>query len=582
MYKWRYSEFLRNVERGKVIRVTMRGDGEELVAMDKQQNLYWLQTLPADPDLLATLERHHVEVAVVRKSDPSSGRLIVRNIVFPVVASLVIFVMARKLQNALGIGNMFDVTKSGARIGQLSKTQVTFKDVAGADGAKMELEEVVQFLKESERFTEVGARIPRGVILEGPPGTGKTMLARAVAGEAGVPFFSIAGSEFVEMFVGVGASRVRDLFSQAKRNAPCIVFIDEIDAVGRRRGEGYAGGNDEREQTLNQLLTEMDGFDGNNGVIVIAATNRPDVLDSALVRPGRFDRRIVVDLPDYNGRMAILRVHASKKVVSPAADLSGIARRTPGFSGASLANLLNEAAIRAARRGLKEIGQDELEDALDRLTVGAEKKDAVMPEHKKRLIAYHEAGHAIVGMLTPNYDRVAKVTIVPRGSAGGLTFFSPEESRVDSGLFSRQFLEGQLAVALGGRVAEEIVFGEDDVTTGAANDFEQVTRVATQMVTRFGFSDSIGQIVVESQPANPWMGRSQRAHVSSATKALVDKEVSRLVKEAHVRARELLLANRSLLDTVAERLVERESISGKELLDLVKAKKVRMMTYPRY
>ncbi|MDJ0559640.1 MAG: ATP-dependent zinc metalloprotease FtsH3, partial [Microcystis sp. M53599_WE4] len=345
--------------------------------------------------------------------------------------------------------------------------------------------EVVDFLKNADRFTAIGAKIPKGVLLVGPPGTGKTLLARAVAGEAGVPFFSISGSEFVEMFVGVGASRVRDLFEQAKANAPCIVFIDEIDAVGRQRGAGLGGGNDEREQTLNQLLTEMDGFEGNTGIIIIAATNRPDVLDAALLRPGRFDRQVVVDRPDYAGRKEILNVHSRGKTLAQDVDLDKIARRTPGFTGADLANLLNEAAILAARRNLTEISMDEVNDAIDRVLAGPEKKNRVMSEKRKTLVAYHEAGHALVGALMPDYDPVQKISIIPRGRAGGLTWFTPSEDRMESGLYSRAYLQNQMAVALGGRLAEEIIFGEEEVTTGASNDLQQVARVARQMVTRF-------------------------------------------------------------------------------------------------
>jgi cell division protease FtsH len=391
------------------------------------------------------------------------------------------------------------------------QTQVTFNDVAGIEQAKLELTEVVDFLKNADRFTAVGAKIPKGVLLVGPPGTGKTLLARAVAGEAGVPFFSISGSEFVEMFVGVGASRVRDLFEQAKANAPCIVFIDEIDAVGRQRGAGLGGGNDEREQTLNQLLTEMDGFEGNTGIIIIAATNRPDVLDSALMRPGRFDRQVVVDRPDYKGRLEILSVHARGKTLGKDVDVEKIARRTPGFTGADLSNLLNEAAILAARRNLTEISMDEVNDAIDRVLAGPEKKDRMMSDRRKTLVAYHEAGHALVGALMPDYDPVQKISIIPRGRAGGLTWFTPSEEQMDSGLYSRSYLQNQMAVALGGRIAEEIIFGDEEVTTGASNDLQQVARVARQMVTRFGMSDRLGPVALGRQQGNQrYRGLRQR------------------------------------------------------------------------
>jgi len=444
---------------------------------------------------------------------------------------------------------------------------------------------VVQFLKESDRFTELGARIPRGLILEGPPGTGKTLLARAVAGEAGVPFFSISGSEFVEMFVGVGASRVRDLFAQAKKNAPCIIFIDEIDAVGRQRGAGIAGGNDEREQTLNQILTEMDGFEGNPGIIVIAATNRADVLDSALLRPGRFDRRIVVDLPDFKGRVAILGVHSKNKPLEEDVDMEQIARRTPGFSGASLANLMNEAAIFAARKNKSEIGNEQISDALDRVTLGPEKKNAEATVQKRELVAYHEAGHAVVGALIPDYDQVAKITITPRGGAGGLTFFAPNEDRVDSGLYSRQFLESQMAVALGGRVAEEIIFGEDEVTTGASNDLERVSSTAKMMVTQFGMSERIGQVALEQQGGSPFLGRqmaSQQNQMSAETRALIDAEVSRLVAGAYARAKQLLVDNRPALDGLAKMLVEKETVTAEEFAQLLTECDVKISDYTVY
>ena len=382
---------------------------------------------------------------------------------------------------------------------------------------------------------------------QGPPGTGKTLLARAVAGEAGVPFFAISGSEFVEMFVGVGASRVRDLFAQAKKAAPCIIFIDEIDAVGRQRGAGIAGGNDEREQTLNQILAEMDGFEDNPGVIVIAATNRVDVLDLALLRPGRFDRRIIVDLPDFRGRIAILGVHSRGKPLEENVDMEKIARRTPGFSGASLANLMNEAAIFAARKNIKTIGNEQISDALDRVTLGPEKKNAESTVQRRELVAYHEAGHAVVAALMPDYDQVAKITITPRGNAGGLTLFAPNEDRVDSGLYTRQFLESQMAVALGGRIAEEIIFGDNEVTTGASSDLERVTSTAKMMVTQFGMSQRIGQVALEKPEGSPFMGRSMgqdQAVMSAETRTLVDSEVSRHVTGAYQRAKHLLVENR--------------------------------------
>ncbi|CDF33542.1 cell division protein FtsH [Chondrus crispus] len=587
---WRYSEFINAVEKDQVEKVTFSADGQRLLAVDTEGNRFKLDALPNDPDLLKTLTGHKVDVTVLPSQPESGAGDFIRSLIFPALLFGGLFLLSRRAGGGSGggfggMGGPMDLQRSGARVAMVPETGITFQDVAGVDGAKLELQEVVQFLKESERFTELGARIPRGVILEGPPGTGKTLLARAVAGEAGVPFFSISGSEFVEMFVGVGASRVRDLFANAKKNAPCIIFIDEIDAVGRQRGAGIAGGNDEREQTLNQMLTEMDGFEGNSGVIVIAATNRADVLDQALLRPGRFDRRIIVDLPDFSGRLAILKVHARGKPLAKDVDLEQISRRTPGFSGASLQNLLNEAAIFTARRKKTEIGPDEVSDAIDRITVGAEKKDAVMTPRRQKLVAYHEAGHAVVGALTPDYDQVAKISIIPRGGAGGLTFFAPNEQRVDSGLYSRQFLEGQLAVALGGRIAEEIIYGDDEVTTGASNDLQRVTQVAKQMVTRFGMSEKVGQLVVSSEGSNPFLGRQMASgspQLSSVMRTDIDDEVRRLVNVAYTRAKSLLTNNRPLLDALAEMLIEKETVSAEEFQRLIAENKIEMMPYSVY
>jgi len=471
--------------------------------------------------------------------------------------------------------------KSKARLQMEPSTQVTFSDVAGVEGAKLELTEVVDFLKSPDRFTAVGAKIPKGVLLVGPPGTGKTFLAKAVAGEAGVPFFSISGSEFVEMFVGVGASRVRDLFEQAKKNAPCIVFIDEIDAVGRQRGAGMGGGYDEREQTLNQLLTEMDGFEGKSGIIIVAATIRPDVLDSALMRPGRFDRQVTVDRPDYAGRLQILNVHAKDKTLSKDVDLDKVARRTPGFTGADLANLLNEAAILAARKDLDTVSNDEVGDAIERVMAGPEKKDRVISDKKKELVAYHEAGHALVGALLPDYDPVAKVSIIPRGLAGGLTFFTPSEERMESGLYSRSYLQNQMAVALGGRVAEEIVYGEEEVTTGASNDLQQVANVARQMITKFGMSDKIGPVALGQSQGGMFLGRdmSSTRDFSEDTAATIDVEVSELVDVAYKRATKVLTDNRIVLDEMAQMLIERETIDTEDIQDLLNRSEVKVANY---
>ena len=412
---------------------------------------------------------------------------------------------------------------------------------------------------------------PRGVILDGPPGTGKTLLAKAVAGEAGVPFISISGSEFVEMFVGVGASRVRDIFGQAKKNAPCIIFIDEIDAVGRQRGAGFAGGNDDREQTINQILVEMDGFDGNPGIITIAATNRVDVLDQALLRPGRFDRKITVDLPDFKGRERILGVHARGKPLEPDVDLEAIARRTPGFSGAQLENLMNEGAISAARAGKSTIGWEQIDAAVDRIMVGLEKKGgtATLAARQNELVAYHEAGHAVVGALIPDYDQVQKISIIPRSNgAGGLTFFAPQEARLESGMYSRQYLESQLAVALGGRLAEEIIYGEDGVTTGASNDFQQVANIAKRMVKEWGMSPEVGLVALETpQSGGPFMGRSmgqQQTRWGSKIMGTVDMEVERLVNNSYLKAKQIIEENRDLLALLAKTLVDQEVVSSEE------------------
>jgi cell division protease FtsH len=533
-----------------------------------------------DPDLINTLSNKGVDIAVLPQTDDGFWFRALSSLFFPVLLLVGLFFLLRRAQSGPGSQAM-NFGKSKARVQMEPQTQVTFGDVAGIDQAKLELNEVVDFLKNADRFTAIGAKIPKGVLLVGPPGTGKTLLARAVAGEAGVPFFSISGSEFVEMFVGVGASRVRDLFEQAKSNAPCIVFIDEIDAVGRQRGAGLGGGNDEREQTLNQLLTEMDGFEGNTGIIIIAATNRPDVLDSALLRPGRFDRQVVVDRPDYGGRSEILRVHARGKTLSKDVDLDRIARRTPGFTGADLSNLLNEAAILAARRNLTEISMDEINDAIDRVLAGPEKKDRVMSEKRKTLVAYHEAGHALVGALMPDYDPVQKISIIPRGRAGGLTWFTPSEDRMDTGLYSRAYLENQMAVALGGRLAEEIIFGEEEVTTGASNDLQQVARVARQMITRFGMSDRLGPVALGRQQGNMFLGRDimSERDFSEETAAAIDEEVRKLVDTAYSRAKEVLLNNRQILDQIAQMLIDKETVDADELQDILSNNDVKTAAF---
>jgi len=571
---WRYSEFISAVEKGKIERVRFSKDGAtlQLTAVNGSRASV---TLPNDPELVDILAKNGVDISVAEGDQQGSTVGLLGNLLFPLLAFGGLFFLFRRAQGGQGgpgggMGGMgggpMDFGKSKSKFQEVPETGVLFEDVAGVDGAKLELQEVVDFLKNPEKYTALGAKIPSGCLLVGPPGTGKTLLAKAVAGEAGVPFFSCAASEFVELFVGVGASRVRDLFEKAKAKAPCIVFIDEIDAVGRQRGAGMGGGNDEREQTINQLLTEMDGFEGNTGVIVLAATNRPDVLDSALLRPGRFDRQVTVDRPDVAGRVRILKVHSRGKTLGSDVDFEKVARRTPGFTGADLQNLMNEAAIMAARRDLKEISKEEIADALERIIAGPEKKGAVMTEQKKKLVAYHEAGHALVGALMPEYDPVAKISIVPRGAAGGLTFFAPSEERLESGLYSKSYLENQMCVALGGRIAEELIFGAEDVTTGASNDFQQVTRTARMMVTQMGFSEKIGQVAVSGGGGPSFLGQDmgQAADYSAKTADIVDEEVKQLVNRAYRRAKDLVQTNIAVLHKTAEILLETENIDGEQ------------------
>nr|KJB14314.1 hypothetical protein B456_002G118800 [Gossypium raimondii] len=554
--QWRYSEFLNAVKKGKVERVRFSKDGSalQLTAVDGRRATV---IVPNDPDLIDILAMNGVDISV-SEGDSGNGLFnFIGNLLFPFLAFAGLFFLFRRAQGGPGgpggLGGPMDFGRSKSKFQEVPETGVTFSDVAGADQAKLELQEVVDFLKNPDKYTALGAKIPKGCLLVGPPGTGKTLLARAVAGEAGVPFFSCAASEFVELFVGVGASRVRDLFDKAKSKAPCIVFIDEIDAVGRQRGAGLGGGNDEREQTINQLLTEMDGFSGNSGVIVLAATNRPDVLDAALLRPGRFDRQVTVDRPDVAGRVKILQVHSRGKALAKDVDFEKISRRTPGFTGADLQNLMNEAAILAARRDLKEISKDEISDALERIIAGPEKKNAVVSDEKKKLVAYH-----------------AKISIIPRGQAGGLTFFAPSEERLESGLYSRSYLENQMAVALGGRIAEEVIFGEENVTTGASNDFMQVSRVARQMVERFGFSKKIGQVAIGGGGGNPFLGQqmSSQKDYSMATADVVDAEVRDLVETAYTRAKQIITTHIDILHKLAQLLMEKETVDGEEFMSL--------------
>nr|NP_045094.1 cell division protein [Cyanidium caldarium]O19922.1 RecName: Full=ATP-dependent zinc metalloprotease FtsH [Cyanidium caldarium]AAB82667.1 unknown [Cyanidium caldarium]WDB00221.1 cell division protein [Cyanidium caldarium] len=489
------------------------------------------------------------------------------NLLLPLILIITLFFFFRRgNKSSSGPGQAFNFGKAKARFHMEAKTGIVFEDVAGIEEAKEELQEIVAFLKDSRKFTNVGATIPKGVLLVGPPGTGKTLLAKAIAGEASAPFFSISGSEFVEMFVGVGASRVRDLFKKAKEKAPCIVFIDEIDAVGRQRGVGIGGGNDEREQTLNQLLTEMDGFSGDTGVIVVAATNRIDVLDSALLRPGRFDRQIMVSLPNINGRLAILKVHSKKKKIHKDVLLEVIARRTPGFSGADLANLLNEAAILTVRRGKVEITMKEIEDSIDKIIAGLE-GSPLADSRIKRLIAYHEAGHAVAATFLPHHDPVQKVTLIPRRQAKGLTWFLPND---DQFLVSKSQILSKIIAALAGRAMEEIVFGLPEVTIGAANDIKQVTFMARQMVTKFGMS-KVGPICLENSSSEVFIGRDLmgRHELSEEMVAKVDLEVRSILKDCYIQARTILSQNRKLIDRVVNELVEKETIEAKEFMRIV-------------
>ena len=567
-----YGRFLEYLDNGRVSSVDLYENGRTAIVEAVDPELRQVQRLRVDlpgasPELIGKLREANVDFDTHPLRSEGAIWGILGNLVFPVLLIASLFFLFRRSSNMPGgPGQAMNFGKSKARFMMEAKTGVKFDDVAGIDEAKQELEEVVTFLKQPEKFTAVGARIPKGVLLVGPPGTGKTLLAKAIAGEAAVPFFSISGSEFVEMFVGVGASRVRDLFKKAKENAPCLIFIDEIDAVGRQRGAGIGGGNDEREQTLNQLLTEMDGFEGNTGIIVIAATNRADVLDSALMRPGRFDRQVMVDPPDLKGRIGVLEVHARNKKISPEISIETIARRTPGFSGADLANLLNEAAILTARRRKSEITMSEIDDAVDRVIAGME-GTPLTDSKSKRLIAYHEVGHAIVGTLLKDHDPVQKVTLIPRGQAQGLTWFTPNE---EQGLTTRSQLMARIAGAMGGRAAEEEVFGDDEVTTGAGGDLQQVTGMARQMVTRFGMSD-MGPMSLEGQGGEVFLGGGamNRAEYSEESASRIDAQVQMLAEEGHQVARKIVRDNREVIDRLVDLLIEKETMDGEEFRQIV-------------
>jgi cell division protease FtsH len=540
----------------------------------EQTKPYQTDLLLDNPELLERIQANKIP-EVESKPTADNRELVGLLIQLFVVLFLiigVILILRRSANSPGGPGQALNFGKSRARFQMDAKTGIGFDDVAGIEEAKEELQEVVTFLKKPEKFTAVGARIPKGVLLVGPPGTGKTLLAKAIAGEAGVPFFSISGSEFVEMFVGVGASRVRDLFKKAKENAPCIIFIDEIDAVGRQRGVGIGGGNDEREQTLNQMLTEMDGFEGNNGVIVIAATNRPDVLDQALLRPGRFDRQVTVDLPAYNGRLQILEVHARTKKIAADVSLAAIARRTPGFSGAKLANLLNEAAILTARRRKEEVTMQEVEDAIDRITIGM-KLTPLLDSKKKKLIAYHECGHALLMTLLPHAEPLNKVTIIPRsGGIGGFAQQTYNEDLVDSGLYSKAWMLDTIRICLGGRAAEEVIFGQDEVTIGASSDIKSVAALAREMVTRYGMSE-LGLVALESEE-DLYMNRGGNLSSSDYSEELaikIDRQVRQIAHDCHADAVRLIRQYRGLMDELVEVLIEEETIDGEEFRRIVAA-----------
>ncbi len=561
-----YSRFNELVVQNQVKKVTFQGDQAKGELTNNQP---FATTVPGnDTTLWPTLKAHNVDTAVAPADDGMPSLLAIFINWFPMLLIFGVWVFfLRQMQS--GGGKAMGFGKSRAKLLTERQGRVTFEDVAGVDEAKDDLKEIVDFLRDPQKFQRLGGRIPKGVLLVGPPGTGKTLLARAIAGEANVPFFTISGSDFVEMFVGVGASRVRDMFEQAKKNSPCIVFIDEIDAVGRHRGAGLGGGNDEREQTLNQLLVEMDGFEANESVILIAATNRPDVLDPALLRPGRFDRHVVVPNPDLAGREKILRVHLRKVPLAPDVDPRTIARGTPGFSGADLANLVNEGALMAARRGKRVVTMSELEDAKDKVMMGAERRSMAMSDEEKKLTAYHEGGHALVALHVIGSDPIHKATIIPRGRALGMVMRLPERDALS---LTRQKMLADLAVAFGGRIAEELVFGHDKVTTGAQSDIEQATRMARAMVTRFGMSDKLGPIAYAENQEEVFLGHSvsRTQNISEATAQTIDAEIHRIIDETYNRAKEILTEHQSDLNVLARGLLEYETLTGDEIIALLK------------
>jgi cell division protease FtsH len=563
-----YSDFMKAIDSGKVASVTIEDQRITGLQKDKQHFDTYLP-LP-DDGLIPSLLKNNVDVT---GKPPEQHGLLMQILIswFPMLLFIGIWIFILRQQMGGGRGGAFSFGRSRARLVSEGKVKITFEDVAGCDEAKEEVSEIVDFLKDPQKFQKLGGRIPKGVLLVGSPGTGKTLLARAVAGEAKVPFFSISGSDFVEMFVGVGASRVRDMFEQAKKQAPCIIFIDEIDAVGRHRGAGLGGGHDEREQTLNQLLVEMDGFEGSVGVIVIAATNRPDVLDPALLRPGRFDRQVVVPLPDIKGREQIIKVHLKKVLMAADVNPLAIARGTPGFSGADLANLVNEAALFAARANKSKVTMEEMEKAKDKILMGSERRSMVMKDSEKKLTAYHEAGHAIVGLNMPldAHDRVYKISIIPRGRALGVTVFLPEEDRYS---YTKERLEAQLCSLFGGRVAEELIFGKEKVTTGASNDIQRATELARNMVTKWGLSEKLGPLQYGEDGGEVFLGQSmvtRHKEISEDTARMIDEEIRRIVETSYARAKKVLQDNTNILHTMADALMKYETIDEPQIRELM-------------
>ncbi|AQS54479.1 ATP-dependent zinc metalloprotease FtsH [Novibacillus thermophilus] len=567
-----YNEYKELLNNGELVDITIKPDGGTYLIEGKyagQEGTFQTRGPLYDGTVIPDLEQAGVNVTFEKEEGPSIWLTFFTSIIPFALIFILIFFLLNQAQG--GGGKVMNFGKSKAKLYNEEKKKVTFDDVAGADEEKAELVEVVDFLKDPRKFSTVGARIPKGVLLVGPPGTGKTLLARAVAGEAGVPFFSISGSDFVEMFVGVGASRVRDLFENAKKNSPCIIFIDEIDAVGRQRGAGLGGGHDEREQTLNQLLVEMDGFGANEGIIIMAATNRPDILDPALLRPGRFDRQITVDRPDVKGREAVLKVHARNKPLDDSVDLGVIARRTPGFTGADLENLLNEAALLAARRNKKKVSKDEIDEAIDRVIAGPEKKSRVISDYEKKIVAYHEAGHTVVGYHLKHADEVHKVTVVPRGSAGGYTVMLPKEDRYF--MTKTELLEKVIGL-LGGRVAEEIVLGE--ISTGAHNDFERATNIVRRMITEFGMSDRLGPLQFGRSQGQVFLGRDigHEQNYSDAIAYEIDKEMQQIIQDCYQRCTDLLTKYRDDLEAIAQTLLVKETLDASEIKQIIETGKL--------